>query len=403
MTGDPAADDLVAVTQALVRLDTQTPPSATGSAAALAARLLAGAPGLRVRIVESEPPVVNLVAELDGGLPGPRTILSGHLDTYPIGDPADWTTDPLGGAITDGRLYGRGSADMKGAVAVLIALTREMAGRRPFRGSVVLALAGDEERMGELGTQWLIDHAPEIRGDGVLVADVGGPACVRLGEKGMLWLEIEATGRQAHGAHVHAGENALDRLIDALIALRGLEALSPSPPPDAVAVMAAAAHVPGADGAEARRTMGRLTVNLGVASGGVSSNLVPSSARAGVDVRIPLGLSCAEVEAAARAILAAFEGVSWRVTRRYEPTWTRADAPLSVAARDAVSRAIGRAAWFDMRIGGSDARLWRRAGFDCVAIGLTPFNLGAPDEHCLVSELEALLRGYRSILDALHG
>ncbi len=395
-------DDLVAMTQALVRVDSQTPPSATGPIAALAAGMLADVPGLRLRIVESEAPVVNLIAELDGGQPGPRTILSGHLDTYPIGDPAGWTTDPLGGELRDGRLYGRGSADMKGAVAVLIAATRAMARRRPFRGSIVLALAGDEERMGELGTQRLIDHEPEIRGDGVLVADVGGPACARLGEKGMIWLEIEAKGRQAHGAHVHAGQNALDRLIDALTALRGLEAMPASPPADAAHVMAAAAGIAGADGPEARRTMGRLTVNLGAARGGISSNLVPAHASAGVDVRIPLGLSCAAVERAAADILGAHEGLSWRVTRRYEPTWTASDAPISIASLAGASRALGRPAWFDMRIGGSDARLWRRAGFPCVALGLTPFNLGAPDEHCDAGELQTLCDVYLHVLDAIH-
>jgi succinyl-diaminopimelate desuccinylase len=396
------SDDLVAMTQALVRLDSQTPPSATGAVAALAAEMLADVPGLRLRLVESEAPVVNLIAELDGGAPGPRTILSGHLDTYPIGDTAGWTKDPLGGAVVDGRLYGRGSADMKGAVAVLIAVMRAWAQRGPFRGSLVLALAGDEERMGELGTQWLIDHAPEIHGDGVLVADVGGPACARIGEKGMIWLELEAVGRQAHGAHVHAGENALDRLIDALVALRALEDMRPEPPSEAVAVMAAAADVPDADGPEARRTMGRLTVNVGQAEGGISSNLVPARAKAGVDIRIPLGLSCAQVEAAIGERLGSRAGVAWRVTRRYEANWTPADAAICKAAIDGATRALGRPAWFDMRIGGSDARLWRRAGFDCVALGLTPFNLGAPDEHCAIDELDALMRVYLATLNDLH-
>lgn len=397
MTGD-----LVAMTRALVRLDSQTPPSATGPVATLAAEMLGGLPDLRVRLVESAAPVVNLIAELDGGLPGPRTILSGHLDTYPVGDPSGWTVDPLGGEVRDGRLYGRGSADMKGAVAVLVEVMRAMAALRPFRGSVVLALAGDEERMGELGTQWLIDHASEIRGDGVLVADVGGPACVRLGEKGMIWLEIEAKGRQAHGAHVHAGSNALDRLIDALTALRLLEDMRATPPADAAAVMAAAAGVAGADGPDARRTMGRLTVNLGQASGGISSNLVPAHATAGVDVRIPLGLSCAAIEAAVAGGLGAREGLSWRVTRRYEPTWTSSDAPVSRAALEGATRALGGPAWFDMRIGGSDARLWRRSGFPCVALGLTPFNLGAPDEWCEVRELKALRDVYLETLAVLH-
>jgi succinyl-diaminopimelate desuccinylase len=379
---------LEARTTALVRIDSQTPPSATGPVAAAAAAMLGAIPGVTVDVVESVAPVVNLVARLKGGGgPGPRLVLSGHLDTYPIGEGA-WSASPLGGEVVDGRLYGRGSADMKGACVSLIGVMALLAEhRRPFPGEVVLVLAGDEERMGELGTQWLLDHRPEVRGDGVIVADVGGPRSLRLGEKGMIWLEIDAEGRQAHGAHVQAGVNAADRLIDALTALRGLDRLTPSPPADAAAVIAGAAGIAGADGPPARAVMGRVTVNVGVVTGGVSANLVPAHAHAGVDVRIPLGLSAQAVEEAAADILRSREGVVWRATRRYDPTWTSPDAAIAVACRAGAEAALGAPVWFDMRIGGSDARLWRRAGMDAVTQGLTPFNLGAPDEHCLVDEL----------------
>jgi succinyl-diaminopimelate desuccinylase len=265
---------LIAATQALVRLDTQTPPSDTSAAADFAAGMLAGLPDVDVAIHVSTPPVTNLVARLKGGLPGPRLVLNGHLDTYPIGEGV-WTHPPLGGVVEGGRLYGRGSADMKGACVTLIETVRLFADcARPFPGEIVLALAGDEERMGELGTQWLIDHVPEVRGDGVIVADVGGPHVVRLGEKGMIWLDLRCAGRQAHGAHVHAGDNAADRLMDALTALRALADLTPEPDPQAAALIAAAASEQDADGSEARAVMGRVTVNLGRIAAGASSNLV---------------------------------------------------------------------------------------------------------------------------------
>jgi len=396
------ASDLVAMTQAFVRLDSQTPPSDTRAAADLAAQYLSQCPNIKLTFHPSEAPVMNLVAELDGGLPGPRTILSGHLDTYPIGHLADWTREPLGGEISDERIFGRGSADMKGAVAVLIAVLRYFANRGPFPGTLVLALAGDEERMGELGTQWLIDNVPAIAGDGVLVADVGGPRAVRIGEKGMLWLDLRARGVQAHGAHVHAGHNALDRLTDALIALRAVETLAPEPTEDAINVMAAAAHVAGADGPDARNTMGRVTLNLGTMQGGLTANLIPSAATAGLDIRIPMGVGTARVERAVADILAHHPDVTWHVQRRYEPTWTQSDHPLVKACLEGVAQALGRPGWTDNRIGGSDSRLWRRAGFPCVALGLTPSNLGAPDESCRIDELVTLRQVYTAILEELH-
>jgi succinyl-diaminopimelate desuccinylase len=393
---------LIEMTQAMVRLDSQTPPSDTRAIADLAASFLEDRQQIKLTFYESESPVMNLVAELDGGLPGPRTILSGHIDTYPIGHVADWTTDPLGGEIRDGRIFGRGSADMKGAVAVLIAVMRDFADRGPFKGSLVLALAGDEERMGELGTQWLIDNVPEVKGDGVLVADVGGPSAVRIGEKGMLWIDLRATGRQAHGAHVHAGQNALDRLIDAVTALRKIEELRPTPPEDAVAIINAASSVAEADGPAARETMTRITMNLGILEGGLTANLVPSEASAGIDIRIPIGLTTATVHQAVSGILAEHPDVSWEVTRSYEPTWTSSTSLLARACVQAAEKALGRQSWMDGRIGGSDSRLWRRAGYPCVAIGLTPSNLSAPDESCEIKELIELKQVYAAILIVPH-
>lgn len=383
--------DLLATTQRLVRANSETPPSDTRAVAAIAAEALQAIDGVEVRTLTSEAPVTNVVARLAGGLGGKRLVLSGHLDTYPIGARADWTTDPLGGAIIDGRLYGRGSADMKGGCAALIGTVALFAQRmRPFPGEIVLALAGDEERMGELGTQWLIEHVPEVAGDGVIVADVGGPQSVRLGEKGMLWLDLVATGRQAHGAHVHAGTNAIDRLVDALTALRALEALPASPPAEAGAVMREAAARPGADGAAARRTMAKVSVNTGVIGGGTSANLVPAHAEASLDIRVPLGVTLAAVRAEVARCLRAHEGLRARETRAYEATWTAPDSEIAAAVLSAAGTVLARPAFFDMRVGGSDARLWRRAGFDTVVNGLSAQNLGAPDEHFAADELATL-------------
>ena len=216
-------------TQALVRIDSQTPPSATGPMARACAEMMGDLPGVEIEFHERTAPVANLLAVIRGARPGRRLVLNGHLDTYPIGARAGWRFDPLGGEIADGMLYGRGSADMKGGLVALIEAARAVAAT-PFAGEIALVFGGDEERMGELGTQAMIEDLPRARGDGVIVADVGGASAVRIGEKGMLWLELSAEGRAAHGAHVHAGDNAADRLLDGLRALRGLEAMAAREP-----------------------------------------------------------------------------------------------------------------------------------------------------------------------------
>lgn len=383
---------MIEITRELVRSNSQTPPSDTRETVEIARRYIASIPGVTLTTHESEPPVMNLVARLRGSRPGPRLVLSGHLDTYPIGNPAGWTVDPLGAEIRDGRLYGRGSADMKGGVAALIAVMSAFAESAPnFPGELVLVLAGDEESMGELGTQWLIDNVPGVRGDATIVADVGSPAIVRIGEKGMIWIELEAEGASAHGAHVHRGVNAIDRLMLALSALRQLESMQPSPPDEVTRTIAAARRLSEPLGGTGEATiLQTVTANIGTIAGGTTANLVPEGATASLDIRIPMGLAVADVESRIRELLEPLKGIRLAVTRRYEPTWTSPSDPIARAATEAAAMVLGRDVVANMRVGGSDARLWRRADVPTVVAGLTPHNLGAPDEFLDVSELVPL-------------
>lgn len=383
---------LVEMTRQLVRADSQTPPSDTRRAAEIAMGFLSDLPGIDITWHPSVPPVMNAVARLSGGLPGPRVVLSGHLDTYPIGDPQRWTVDPLGAELRDGRLYGRGSADMKGGIAALLFVMRTFATLgRPFPGELVLALAGDEESMGELGTQRLIETVPTVFGDAVIVADVGSPAVVRCGEKGMIWIDLTARGRSAHGAHVHQGDNAIDALLACLAGLKALEGM-PITLPDVVArTMAAAEELSEPlGGAGERAVMSRITVNVGRIEGGLSANLVADRASAQLDIRLPLGATVAQVEAGIERILAGHPNVRHEVTRRYEPTWTDPGHAIVTACLSGAADVLRRPVCANMRVGASDARLWRRAGIPTVVCGLTPHNLGAPDEFLEVAELPDL-------------
>lgn len=385
--------EVLSMTAMLVRERSETPPSDTKAARDAALRLLQAIPGIEiVSLHMAADPVANLVARLAGGQPGRRLIFSGHLDTYPAGDEALWTASPSGAEVRDGFLYGRGSCDMKGGIAASIMAMKLLAEHAmPFPGEIVLALAGDEESMGELGTQALIDSVPECRGDAVIVPDVGSPNVLRIGEKGMIWLRLEAVGKAAHGAHTHRGVNAVDTLMAALAELKALESLRMDPKHPAARAMDEAQHVSEPlGGVGEKETMSRVTVNVGRIGGGISPNLVPGSAWAELDIRLPLGVSVAEVEKQIRAHLAKFPTVSLEITRRYEATWTNADDPIVAAAQAAARDVLKTDVVVNMRVGASDARLWRRAGMPTIVCGLTPYNLGAPDERLAISELPVL-------------
>src|SRR5580704_6564743 len=235
---------LVDITRRLVAAASPNPPGEVSAAAATALEILRHIDGIAIERFEPAPGIVNLVARVAGARAGRRLIFNGHLDTFPIGDEHGWTVPPLGGTLADGRLYGRGVADMKGGVAASLVATQILAEHRAsWPGEIVLTLAGDEETMGSLGTRWLLDNVPHATGDAMICGDAGSPQIVRFGEKGLMWIEIEAAGSPAHGAHVHKGVNAIDRLRAALDALKRLETVPVDAPPAVLAAIEAAKGV----------------------------------------------------------------------------------------------------------------------------------------------------------------
>ena len=384
-----AQESLVRLTQALVRIPTETPESDTTGAVSLIADELAGLPGVEITTHTAREPIRNLVATVRAKKPGVRLVLNGHLDTYPVGDINGWSDDPFSAAVREGKLYGRGSSDMKGGIACLVHVFRTLAAMRDaWAGELCLTLAGDEETMGVLGSQYLLETVPEARGDAMLNADVGSPTVPRVGEKGMLWIDVNASGRSAHGAHVHKGQNAIDALRSAMDALSELASRPVSMPREVAAIIERAQPVSeplgGAGEAEVLKS---ITVNLGTIEGGQSANLVPDQARASADIRLPMGTSVGEVEAEINQRLTPLPGIHFEIVRRYEPTWTSPSEPIAAAVLDACKAVLGSTPSPNMRVGASDARLFRAMGIPSVVCGLTPYNLGGPDEHIEIAEL----------------
>jgi len=386
---------VVAIAQTLIAIASPNPPGDVRAAAEGAASLIAElVPGAEVTLHPTSAEVTNLVARIHGAGAGRRVVFNGHLDTYPVNEALPWTVPPLGGLIRDGRLYGRGAADMKGGIAAsLLALALLAEHRADWNGEAVLTLAGDEESMGVLGTSWLLDNIPHARGDAVIIGDAGSPRVLRFGEKGFWWVEIEARGRAAHGAHVHLGENALDRLSVALEALRGLRRLPVAAPAAVTAAIAASRPISeplcGAGEAE---VLGSVTVNIGQVSGGQAPNLVPGFASAAADIRLPVGVSGEALGAALAAALDTLPGIIWRAIRKFEPNHTDPGAPLITTMHRVAEEVLAAPVAVNMRVGGSDARWFRMAGLPTAVYGPTPFNMGGADEYVLVEELAAVMQ-----------
>jgi succinyl-diaminopimelate desuccinylase len=391
---EAAHEALIATTQRLVAVASPNPPSDTHDVASVAEALLREIPGMEVERIEPEPRVVSLIGRLKGARPGRRLIFNGHLDTFPLLEALPWTVPPLGGVLKDGKLYGRGVCDMKGGMACSLLAAALLARHRDaWSGEIVLTLAGDEENMGSLGTGYMMKHVPHALGDANICGDVGSPRVVRFGEKGLMWVEVEATGSPAHGAHVHRGTNAIDRLRTALDRLKALEDIPFQAPPVVTEAIARARPIsePLSGEGEAR-TLQHVTVNIGSIEGGTSPNLVPTHAIARADIRLPVGITTDVLVARLDEWLKPLQGVTWRAIRRFEPSFTEPGHEIVQRTAKVAAEVLGATPAVNMRVGGSDSRWYRQYGVPTVVLGLTPFNMGGADEYVLVDELVAVAK-----------
>lgn len=386
------ADEVISIASRLVSIPSENPPGDTRLIAEEIGGILDGIDGVEVEMVTSVPPIVNIVARLHGGRPGRRLVFNGHLDTFPVGERSHWDTDPFTPIEREGKLFGRGTSDMKGGVASAIYAMQVLSSwREHWAGELVLTFAGDEETMGRLGTQYLLDNVPHASGDAMICGDAGSPKVLRFGEKGMIWMDLIAHGRASHGAHVHMGNNAIDLLTNAMGRLASLRDYPVVTPSAAAEAMSAASHASEAlSGKGEADVLRRVTVNFGTIEGGISTNLVAHHARAGIDIRVPLGVCVSELEARIAGLLNPLPGIEYRITNRYEPSYTDPDHEIIGVARATCEEILGESPVVNMRVGASDARLYRYHGVPSVVFGLTPHGLGAENEYIMVSELKSL-------------
>ncbi|MEQ8895502.1 MAG: M20 family metallopeptidase [Roseovarius sp.] len=166
--------------------------------------------GIKSELRRTSAGVANLTATLRGARPGPRLVLNGHLDTVPIGE-REWSYPPFSAEIVGDRLYGRGTADMKGGlVALLCAFIGAKDAIATGAGELVFAACHGEET-GSHGAKRMLedDHLPEF--DAMIVAEPTSNLPLNA-HKGAFWVEIAAIGRTAHSSAPSEGVNAIDAI-----------------------------------------------------------------------------------------------------------------------------------------------------------------------------------------------
>jgi succinyl-diaminopimelate desuccinylase len=395
---DAKRDELIALTQELVRIPTTNPPGENyrDCARLLGERLKQRA--FAVQYIRAEGsigdsdryPRENVIARHEGSRPGPCVHFNSHIDVVEPG--AGWTFDPFAAEIADGRIYGRGTCDMKGGLAASVIAVEALLEAFPnYSGAIEISGTADEESGGFGGVAYLSEQGyfspPKV--DHVIIPEPLNKHRVCLGHRGVWWAEIETHGQIAHGSMPFLGDCAVRHMgavIDAFEtelfpALKRKQTSMPVVP----------------DGAK-ESTLNINSVHGGLGEGfdGLPAPLVPDSCRMIIDRRFLIEEDLAEVKGEITSILNNL--ASSRSNFRYQlkdlfevhPSMTSRDQPVAREVANAINQIIDEPLEYVVSPGTYDQKHIDRIGrlSDCIAYGPGILDLAhQPDEYVVIDDM----------------
>jgi succinyl-diaminopimelate desuccinylase len=393
-------DSLVDLTCELIRIPTINPP---GDAYEPCARYLGErlrASGFETAYYRAEGelgdseryPRLNVIGRREGAGTGPTVHFNGHIDVVEAG--RGWSVEPFEGVVMDGRVYGRGSADMKGGIAAsVIALEAILQEGITFPGAVEVSGTVDEESGGFAGVAYLARQGlfSKPRVDHVIIPEPLNVDRICIGHRGVWWAEVETFGRIAHGSMPFLGDCAV-RHMGAFLTKLEAEVF-----PGLGRKRTAMPVVP-----DAARSS---TLNIASIHGGqpaeidgLASPTVPDHCRVRLDRRYLIEEPLAEVKAEITGLLERLEqerpGFRYgiRDLMTVQPNLTPEDAEVVLAVRAGIERVLKMTPDLICSPGTYDQKHVQRIGHlqDCIAYGPGILELAhQPDEYVEIEDLLA--------------
>ncbi len=363
--------DPVALTLELLRRNTVNPPGNEASCLDFLGEQLAAA-GFEVHDVPLAPGRPNLIARPPGTAGLPALALTGHVDVVPLGT-KPWRHDPFGAEIVEGRLFGRGSSDMKSGTAAIVAAAIDAVREAREPVPVELVLTSCEE-VGLKGAAAVAESGRLGRAGALVVAEPTGlrPAT---GYRGVLWCDLLFEGRTAHASEPDKGDNALLKAARAALRLAEWDF----------------------DGAR-HPALGRPTLNVARMEAGQNYNSVPDFARLGLDLRLL-------PEQPAPQIMRRLSDLSGccrcEQLESMPAVWTDPDHPWLQAVRRRIKERLGGEVEFTTVPYCTDASRLAPAYGDVPVLILGPGEIHQAhqtDEWCEVGKIRAAAEIYRSLI-----
>ena len=393
---DAATDEMVEFTRDMLRIPTINPPgdAYVECAELIGARLEKFGFTVDYPVADGLPehtaahPRMNVVGLKQGRSMRPLVHLNGHFDVVPVGD--GWTVDPFGGEVRDGRIYGRGSCDMKaGITAAIYAAEAIRRAGISMHGSVEVSGTVDEESGGFAGMAWLAKQGrlSSDRTDAVIITEPTDTERIYIGHRGVYWFEVLTRGRIAHGSMPFLGVSAISQMGKVLTEIEQklmpiLESRTTSVP-----VLPPGARHP--------------TLNInGIAGGqpvdGMQSPCVADKCRAVFDRRflVEEGFESTRAEIVSLLERVAQDTPNFKYELRdlmvVKPVQTPDGSTVVSALEQSIQTVLGRPASLAASPGTYDQKhVDRIAGVkNCVAYGPGILDLAhQPDEYCVIDDL----------------
>jgi succinyl-diaminopimelate desuccinylase len=394
---DGRRDELVALTQDLVRFPTVNPPGEAYRPCAEYIGRRLGRRGFEVQYVravgtpgdDERYPRINVIARRAGSRPGPCVHFNSHIDVVRTG--SGWSVEPFDGVVKDGRVYGRGTCDMKGGLAASIIATEALIDSgEELPGALEISGTVDEESGGYGGVHYLAERGwfsvPRV--NHVIIPEPLNVDRVCIGHRGVWWAEIETRGRMAHGSmpflgdcavrHMHAVIDRFERDLYPRLAARHT---------DMPVVPSGARH----------STLNINSIHGGQAeSAGFPAPCVPDSCRMIIDRRLLIEEDMDAVKKEVRDLLeqltADRAGFAYSLRDIFEvrPTMSDRNGPVARSTAAAIRRVLGRDAQFICSPGTYDQKHIDRVGKlrDCIAYGPGILDLAhQPDEYVVIEDM----------------
>ncbi|MED5304415.1 MAG: succinyl-diaminopimelate desuccinylase [Pseudomonadota bacterium] len=365
------------LTQRLIRCPSVTPQEG-GALDCLEAELSGlGFACERLPFGEGDSRIDNLFARRGGA--GPHLCFAGHTDVVPVGDMAAWTHDPFAAEISDGRLYGRGAADMKSGIAAFVAAIARVPAE-DIEGSISLLITGDEEGDAVNGTVKMVEWAAANghRPDMCIVGEPTSPQAlgdvIKNGRRGSLSGRLVVEGQQGHVAYPHLADNPVTRLLAMLAPVNGCELDAGTP------------H------------FGPSTANVTTVDvGNPATNVIPARAEAGFNIRF-------NTEHSADSLIGWLEehfariGGDWTVEwKSNADPFITAPGPLTDLISESCRAVTGRTPELSTGGGTSDARFITKL-CPVAEFGLVGQTMHKVDENVATADIDGLSAIYETAI-----